>query len=414
MGLAKRHWEEVSARGFDVTGETAVCLKCIHDGTLREEAAKHLDEWSCSFCGAKADEESNDPIATPFEEFMYIVMRAINFLYMSVDDANLFWEEGEYVGGQVMDSTDVAYAVCDGDVTYEVLDAIADAMTLQLWTDSHISESPLDVALTSGWNAFCEKVKHHSRFVFLSTSEESSGHPDDFTTADLLARLERVIIENDLLLTLPAGQLYWRGRLVDDPSDIAKYRSVVALGAPPSVHASNNRMSPAGISLFYGSADEDTVVAEIGAHNARRYAVVGAFETTRELTLLNLANLPPLPSLYTESPPGQKYFERKFLRSFAADLGKPISLDGQEHIEYVPTRVITEYLRFIPDFDVHGILFRSSQNDGVNCVLFCGPEGCVDPDAPPRRPWQSEDDLYLRLKPESVKWVEIVATMRRQ
>lgn len=38
------------------------------------------------------------------------------------------------------------------------------------------------------------------------------------------------------------------------------------------------------------------MVAEIG-HDARRYAIVGAFETTRNLTLLNLADLPPVPSV---------------------------------------------------------------------------------------------------------------------
>lgn len=163
--------------------------------------------------------------------------------------------------------------------------------------------------------------------------------------------------------------------------------------------------------MFYGSADIDTVVAEIGAHSTQRYAIVGAFETTRELTLLNLADLPPVPSLYHDAGRGLHYYDLKFLHSFAVDLGKPITLDGREHIEYVPTQVVTEYLRYIPEYTVDGILFRSAQNNGVNCVLFSDSNGCVDPDSPPGKPYLKHEDIYLRLQFDSVRCVRIVTTV---
>ncbi|GLZ30908.1 hypothetical protein Lesp02_30970 [Lentzea sp. NBRC 105346] len=399
--------EEIEARGFGETGDKTVCLECIHDDTLREETRRHLTETTCSFCGTTVDDAA-EPIAASFEDFMYIVVEAVWFLYMSVDDAGLVYDEGEWYGGEVLDSAEVAYAVCEGDVTYDVLDAIGDVITQQLWTESHISESPPDKALTWGWEAFCQKVKHESRFVFLSTAEESSGHPDDFTAANLLSRLEKIIIHNGILLAVPAGRVFWRGRLADDTGKVVEFKTAAALGSPPKERASNSRMSPAGISMFYGSEDIDTVVAEIGAHSTQRYAVVGAFETVRDLTLLNLADLPPVPSLYRDSGRGPHYYELKFLHSFAADLGKPITIDGREHIEYVPTQVVTEYLRYVPDFNVDGILFRSAQNDGVNCVLFCNSDGCVDSDAPPSKPYLSPEDLYLRLQPDTVQCVRIV------
>jgi hypothetical protein len=37
---------------------------------------------------------------------------------------------------------------------------------------------------------------------------------------------------------------------------------------------------------------------EIGAHNAKRYAAVAAFETIKPLMLLNLAELPDVPSVF--------------------------------------------------------------------------------------------------------------------
>jgi len=408
MGFAKRRWEEVSARGFGETGDNAVCLECIRDVTLREETRQRLNERVCSFCGATADETVDQPVAASFEDFMYLVMEAVNFLYMSVEDAGLVYDEGEWFGGEVLHSIDVAYAVCEGDVTYEVLEAISDAITYGLWTDSHISASPPGKALHWGWKAFCEKVKYSSRFVFLSTAEESSRHPDDFTTAGLLEKLDKIILDNGVLLQVPAGHVFWRGRLADHPRKVSEYKTAATLGSPPRDRASNSRMSPAGISMFYGSADIETVVAEIGAHSTQRYAIVGAFETTRELTLLNLADLPPVPSLYHESGRGTHYHDLKFLHSFAGDLGRPITFDGREHVEYVPTQVITEYLRFVSENKVEGILFRSAQNNGVNCVLFCDSDGCADPGVPPSKPYLKPEGLYLRLQPETVQWVRIV------
>ncbi|MFI5500959.1 HEPN-associated N-terminal domain-containing protein [Nocardia asteroides] len=414
MGFAKRHMMEIEARGFGETGDKAVCLECIHDATLREETRPHLTMMACSFCGASAD-DGVEAIAASFEAFMYIVIEAVRFRYMPVEEAGLVYdkEEDGWIGGRTFDSDEVADNVCEGDVTYEVLEAIRTVIPQQLWTDSHISESPPDQALNWGWEAFRQKVKHESRFVFLSAGEESSGHPDDFTAASLLKRLEKIIVDNRILLQVPAGRLYWRGRLADDASKVGEFKTAAALGSPPQDLASNSRMSPAGIAMFYGSEDVDTVVAEIGAHSTRRYAVVGAFETTRDMTLLNLADLPPVPSLYRADGRAIHYYELRFLRSFAADLGKPIIMDGREHIEYVPTQVVTEYLRYVPEFNVDGILFRSAQNNGVNCVLFCNSDGCVDPAAAADKRSIGSKDPYLRLRPDTVKCVRIVTKLAR-
>jgi hypothetical protein len=96
--------------------------------------------------------------------------------------------------------------------------------------------------------------------------------------------------------------------------------------------------------------------------------------------------------------------------AFARNLGKPIVLDGKEHIEYVPTQVITEYLRYIPHFDVGGIMFRSAQNSGVNCLIFTDSDGCIDDsgkEGEDRKPFAKEKET-LRLRTESVKWVRMV------
>jgi hypothetical protein len=105
------------------------------------------------------------------------------------------------------------------------------------------------------------------------------------------------------------------------------------------------------------------------------------------------------------------YFDLVFVHAFARDLAKPITLDGREHIEYVPTQVVTEYLRFVMPQSIDGILFSSAQNGGVNCVIFCDTAGCVDPGKPPPGRSLAVHEPYLQLHPPSVRCVRILSTI---
>ena len=160
-------------------------------------------------------------------------------------------------------------------------------------------------------------------------------------------------------------------------------------------------MSPAGISMFYGCDDIPTVVAEIGSHTAKRFAVIGAFETTRALRMVNLVALPPIPSVF-DSEQRKCYDDLLFLHEFARDLSAPVVLDGREHIEYVPTQVVTEYMRWLRAVAIDGILFTSTQNSGTSCVIFCGPQGCADAG-------KETNETMLRLKNDSTRAVRVVA-----
>lgn len=243
-----------------------------------------------------------------------------------------------------------------------------------------------DVALRYAWNDFREKVKHRTRFVFLSIREEPSSYPDDFTTSEILEKLISIIRIHEILVDIALGRTFFRGRMVGEPESADHNAST--LGPPPPMVASANRMSPAGISMFYGCDDIQTVVAEIGSHTAKRFAVIGAFETIRPLRMINLTSL-PVPNRF-DPVKRQTYYELVFLHQFTRDLSATVTLDGSEHIEYVPTQVVTEYIRWLPDITIDGILFRSSQNGGFSCVLFCGPEGCADQG-------KETDETMLRL-----------------
>ncbi|MFY7064668.1 HEPN-associated N-terminal domain-containing protein [Nocardiopsis changdeensis] len=384
---------EIQDRGFEDAGDQAVCLECVLDDGLRHGVSEILTEHRCTFC----ERESNgqQPIAADFEEFMPLVMAAIRFFYDRSEES-LFWSDDFTTR---YSSEDVAYDVCGNAVTDRVIESIVALIPDEDWNPDPGRLRP-DLALKGSWEEFRNKVKYSSRFTFLSLPEESSDHPDEFTTTEFLEKLMKIIEQRQAVLQIPAGQVFYRGRLIDRPDDLS-WCNAHTLGPPPPELASANRMSPAGIPMFYGSDDPETVVAEIGAHGASRFAVIGAFETTRALRMINLADLPPVPSVF-DAAGRESYYDLVFLHSFTQDLRAPVSLNGSQHIDYVPTQVVTEYMKWLSEPSFDGILFSSAQNEGRSCVVFCGPEHCADAG-------EEDTNTILRLREGSVEAVRVVA-----
>ena len=72
-----------------------------------------------------------------------------------------------------------------------------------------------------------------------------------------------------------------------------------------------------------------------------------------------------------------------FLRGFAHDISQPVLKDEREHIDYVPTQILSEHIRHIyktPDnAAIDGIIYKSSK-EGANdaCVIFIENEDCCN------------------------------------
>jgi hypothetical protein len=79
-------------------------------------------------------------------------------------------------------------------------------------------------------------------------------------------------------------------------------------------------MSPAGIVMTYVSEDAPTALHET-ANEVGTYAI-GTFRTRRDIRILDLAELPPVPSLFEEVPDSLEYDPRRnlvFLHLLARD-----------------------------------------------------------------------------------------------
>jgi hypothetical protein len=140
-------------------------------------------------------------------------------------------------------------------------------------------------------------------------------------------------------------------------------------------------MSPAGIPAFYGAEDLDTVIDEIRTvTGSRAYWSAGEFTTSRGCILLDLATMPEPPTIFDAE---RRRLRRPlyFLAAFADEISKPLGDQSREHIDYVPTQVVAEFLRLSPPSElgpVAGVRYRSARHEGGTCVvLFVPHDDCV-------------------------------------
>lgn len=366
--MAKRYQEEVEARGYH-DDDRAVCLDHFEGDDLLRAVEAKVTALSCDFC----DNESADgttPIAVPLDVVAGTIMDAVRRVYERAND--VLYVDDDFTTRY--DTFEAVRELAAYDLEYEVLEALQEILVEESWCEDP-SGLTHDILLMSSWETLRRQVMHHQRFVFLTGLAQKMESPYGYSLSAtaLLESLGRAVQETGILRTLPEGSQFLRGRPLAAGS-ASSTLDASSLGPPPAEKAAANRMSPAGISMFYGSEDLATVLSELSAHHdgTSSEAHVGAFRALRDLVVVDLTAIPP-----------ERVFDEaidfrvvRFLKHFARDLSRPVRLDGSEHIEYVPTQVATEYLRFA--LGVDGIKFPSSLTGGVNVVLFVSPDACCD------------------------------------
>lgn len=443
MGREKDRWIEEEERGWYSTSQELVCNQCVDDPYLSKFIAENGEPGECAFC--ETDAEEAETLCVPFDALMDVIGGGINWAYSSADDEGQPYEtaEGGYIFSEsVFDTYDLVVEEIGLDVAEAVQRAVIKALPNQMWCRSGFWSLSRDEALHFGWHRFVEKVKYQTRFLFTlperkhtsaPTARPSSGanaapapHPDDFgdpvlglrmpddldefapeeqmddgegiPAYKMLDSIGEVVDRFDLTSTTHKGELLYRVRVADKG---VSFSTVSELGPPSRENAKQpNRMSPAGIVMFYGALDRATALAETfqpdRSNASNKNIWIARFEALRDLTLLDLTKLPAVPSIF-DSDNRHDRDEILFLRSFVRDLVQPIERDGREHIEYVPTQIVTEYFRHRfrtgSGRSLDGILYRSSKRKkGIACVLFVDSEQCG---APTERWIQQEQVLAL-------------------
>lgn len=369
-----------------------VCGRCIPNADLRGYIRRNATSTRCDFCGRTSTTKN---IAADADAVIQLVADYVNDEYEDASEMVPYESrEGGYQAKTLSTDELLLYEVGLEGANDGFLAAVADTLPDNAWVQKDFfSLHPLD-ELRSGWEGFAEAIKHETRYLFFppkpATAFESS---EGIRPEDMLAELGRVLRRSRRVRTIKAGTTIFRAR-IHGPNEAPS--SLGELGPPPKQRAIYaNRMSPAGISMLYGAETEATAVGEVTDLMPPGSGVtVGTIRLDAPFRVVDLVDLPPV-KLFTGNYTKRERAQLVFAHRFADEVSIPVTRNGHEHIEYVPTQVVTEYLRYrfrSRGGPIDGIRYRSAKvGGGVNLALFVAHEQIVLPT------WSMEKPAPLTL-----------------
>lgn len=390
MGRVKELLLEMQERENWPSGleDKYVCASHFTDKYLREWINSSAKDGVCSYCGCKCQ-------VANMQDFGEHVAFKINSQYNDVNDANLYYADGFYdEDGRIVHGLKdfCGYAVpreaecfestrelleyldfyVDDDNLQEDVESI---FKTQKWVSRDIlSTEEMGVLMSDMWDKFSDMVKHQRRFTFLAdhrfirilTKPKEMGPKED---SNILSVLKSLINQVGLIAFMNTDDVFYRVRKLDELGDKYGFNDITS---PSDDKAFNNRMSPAGISMFYASFNKEIAKNEASGDD-QKGILIGKFRPKRRLRLVDLTAIPNDLSFWMNY-----YQENKFLNKFIKEVTKPIGSKDKD-IEYVPTQIFTEYIRYMfKDYKgrgIDGIIYSSSKSSKEkNLVLFCNQE----------------------------------------
>ena len=374
--------DEQIARGYIAPerGKKYLCSSHYSDEFLKEYIDENGTDGVCSYCGKHAK-------VLDLSDFVEHVGGNLADWLEDVDNAGLFLENFlgsddddddeipgfKKVGGYIAPS-DADYYESNEEVM-EDFDLISNNNALNidlsecLYMERKIRRDPTTMMLSDElslmWSEFCRLVKGERRFTFFKSPMFENAHPSrsDNGLFDILTELGGVIRAAEGII--PAGTILFRCRPADEKEKVTEFKDITA---PPVEFAKANRLSPVGISMFYGSYDKATPLREVLNYcDDKPLYYTGRFHTTQELSVVDLSSLKCsfwMPKYWQET---------LFLIRFHREISKPLK-KGDTEVEYVPPQIFTEYLRYLcrnsQDKPYDGIVYRSSLTGEKNVALF--------------------------------------------
>jgi len=290
-----------------------VCSSCFDDADLRSWICQNGAQRRCDFCS-----DDDAPAARFGELCEHITACILKYWGRAADQLPYETREGGYIGGNTLDTYDllreeIAISL-PRDRHDRLIRALLDQLPDETWCDHDWTCLDLDQALLSSWESFCDTVKHKRRFFFHGTGSDDI---DSYTPASLLAMIANASLEMGLINKMEEGASLWRAR----PNLSVERRELPEeYGTPPVKFATqSNRMNPPGIPMLYLASSRETAVIEIRATRAH----VGQSVSLRPLKVLDLRNLPEIPSIFSDAGRRRRLVLR-FLHNFAADVMEPV------------------------------------------------------------------------------------------
>ena len=368
---------EREERGWS-SSDDFVCPDCVADEYLKAQLATDAQDEECSFCGQSP--------AAPFDTLMEGFMVGVRREYDKTENV-LYWADDVTTR---YNSSDVVWDFGDVFVGDGLIEAVLESIDDDEWVPADFAVPHDGDALRVAWDEFSHAVKFETRYmVWLGDGNPYAG-AGDVPVSKVLQAVADVVDRLGLVKTYAMNGRWWRAQ----PHGAAGIdHTATRLGTvPASLATQPNRMSPAGIPMFYGAADPVTAAGEVAPPGSGTYVTWAAFDTSRATRVVDFTNLPPIPSTF-DPENGYEHHVLTFLHTFVKVLSSKARPDW-EAVDYVPTQVLTEYFLRVhrdPDGPVDGLLYRSAVTGDRCVVLDVLNDGCVlkgpgfeDPNGPLR------------------------------
>lgn len=360
MGMHKYGDEEFSQ--YNLNTSEHICSSHISESFIIKTITKTGNRGKCTYCGRTKK-------VVPLSDILSIIIDGIDYLYEDPGNSRYYNREGLHgYDGDTFDGYDIwreNYLGLEFDDEQVYEDIARYLENDQIYCSKNEYTSYLEL-LESQWNEFKQIVKHKARFVFYF-----QGVFNDSFTGDPLEILDQVqhsILKYNLFTEIPINTKLYRTRQHEDRNAIKEASHITS---PPGQNAKyNGRMNPAGISMFYCSKDKLLTVAEVVDFESvsKKYYSTAYFKNTETLRLVDLTDIPKTGSIF-DSSSNDDIEPLSFLSKFASDISMPID-ENDSIIEYIPTQIVTEYIRFNPKLNVEGIIYRSSKLEGKNNIVL--------------------------------------------
>jgi hypothetical protein len=375
MGTAKHMMEQ----GYNSDIGSYICPDCIQEDGIKAFIIENstTSDSTCSYCNDTKIKTCNMGLVVGYIHDCIIKEWSDPAEELPYESA-----EGGYQGN-VLDTHDLLWQVGVSVDDESILDDIAESIHQSHWTKNNYFSLAPDQTLSYGWKSFCQIVMSKSRYFFLSASNKSYDRKqhDEMNPIEILDSVASIIKNLTMLKEIPTSEEIKRVRIVDE------YREATTasdLGSPPLDFCKMaNRMSPAGIPMFYGAFDLETSIKETyePEPNLTKKAVAGNFYPCRTLNVIDLSQKFKIPTIFDQDQSFR--FEKRFLYDFIKDFTKPIERADRAHIDYVPTQIVTEYFRHILSKDtslkIDGVIYPSSKNQNHKAiVIFADNDQCVE------------------------------------
>lgn len=371
--MSRKYGDEVCEEKYDLNTSKDICSNHIGDKYIKNEILKKGVKGKCDYCGKTRSK------VVKLSEVLKLIIVGIEYLTEDPNESRYSNKEAEYgFDGNVFTFEDLLKDIEErldikaNKLLNDIDRHLNNPYLLYCYKDEFGSEGDF---LRDNWEHFKFIVKHKARFVFHDNS--FSGDYYYQNPLYILEKIQELINENGMIVEIPENTTLYRCRQHSKKNDIGGAKDLVS---SPFEYAKNNgRMNPAGIPMFYCSEDKKLTIQEVVNNSDKNnpFYTIGEFNNKSSLKVVDLTKIPDLPSIFDEK--NNKFRESiLFLKNFVEDAIKPIN-ERDSIIEYIPTQIVTEYIRYNQKLDVQGLIYPSSKNrKKSNIVLFFDNDECIE------------------------------------